>query len=285
MYVVTAATGQLGRLVVRHLLDRVPADRVAVVVRDPAKAADLADRGVAIRTADHDDAESLVGVFGPGDRVLLVSGNEFGIRVAQHAAVVDAAKAAGVALLAYTGILGGPNTRFLVADDHHVTERLIQDSGVPYTFLRNGWYTENYTARLPGVPAGGTILGSAAPDSRLATAARTDYAEAAAIVLTGPGHEYATYELAGDTAWTLAEYADVVTRLSGTPVAYRALPAAEYARALRAAGLPEPMIPVFADTEAAIARGELATTTGHLADLLGRPTTPLADSVTAALNP
>ncbi|WP_406290809.1 NAD(P)H-binding protein [Embleya sp. NBC_00896] len=283
MFVVTAATGQLGRLVVEQLLARVPADQVAVVVRDAAKAADLAALGVEVRIADHGDPAALAGVFGPGDRVLLISGNEFGTRIAQHAAVVDAATVAGVALLAYTGILGGPATRFTVADDHHVTERLIEDSGLPYTFLRNGWYTENYTGQLPGVLASGAVIGTTAPDSRLATASRADYAEAAAIVLVGPGHENATYELSGDTAWTLREYAAEVTRQSGTPVAYRPLPDADYAEILIGAGLPDFMAAVFADTENAIGRGELATVTGDLSRLLGRPTTPLADTIAAAL--
>ncbi|WP_163551943.1 NmrA family NAD(P)-binding protein [Candidatus Frankia alpina] len=258
MLVVTGATGQLGRLVVRHLLQRVP--------------------------ADHDIPDSLSGAFSAGDRVLLISGNEFGRRLAQHTAVISAARTAGVGLLAYTGILGGAATRFVVADDHHATEKAIEDSGLPYTFLRNGWYTENYTGQLPGVLASGAIIGTADPDSRIATATRDDYAEAAAAVLAGEDHGNTTYELSGDTAWSLREYAAEISRQSGTQVVYQQLAVDDYRKNLADAGLPEAMLSVFTDTEDAIARGELAGTSGDLSRLIGHPTTPLAATITAALN-
>ncbi len=283
MLVVTGATGQLGRLVVRHLLQRVPADQIAVLVRDPARAAHPAAHGAEIRTADHDIPDSLSGAFSAGDRVLLISGNEFGRRLAQHTAVISAARTAGVGLLAYTGILGGAATRF-VADDHHATEKAIEDSGLPYTFLRNGWYTENYTGQLPGVLASGAVIGTADPDSRIATATRDDYAEAAAAVLAGEDHENTTYELSGDTAWSLREYAAEISRQSGTQVVYQQLAVDDYRKNLADAGLPEAMLSVFTDTEDAIARGELAGTSGDLSRLIGHPTTPLAATITAALN-
>ncbi|BDM70182.1 hypothetical protein HEK616_36690 [Streptomyces nigrescens] len=178
MLIVTGATGQLGRLVVEHLLELVPADQVAAVVRDPGKAADLAARGIQLRTADYDKPHSLAGAFGAGDRVLLISGNDTARRVPQHLAVIEAAKAAGVAQLAYTSILGGGAGRTVFAA-HHTTEQAIQDSGLPYTFLRNGWYTEIYTAQLPTMLEHGVLLGAAAPDSRIASATRADYAAAA----------------------------------------------------------------------------------------------------------
>ncbi|WP_285551745.1 SDR family oxidoreductase [Actinoplanes regularis] len=283
MIVVTGATGQLGRLVVRHLLELVPADQLAVVVRDRARATHPAEHGITVRTADHDIPESLIDAFQPGDRVLLVSGNQLGRRLAQHDAVIQAAKTADVALLAYTSILGGPATRFVIADDHQATEHAIEQSGLPFTFLRNGWYTENYTTQLPHVLARGTVIGTADGHSRLATATRDDYAAAAAAVLAGTGHENMTYELSGDRSWSLHEYAAEVSRHAGENITYQQISAVDYQRMLSAAGLPDAMLPVFVDTEDAIARGELATVTGDLSRLIDRPTTSLPAAIKTQL--
>ncbi|MGW7287771.1 SDR family oxidoreductase [Streptomyces sp. NPDC054847] len=280
--VVTGATGALGRLVVDELLATVPADRVAAVVRDKEKGADLADRGVELRVADYDEPATLDGAFRPGDRVLLVSGSEVGRRVPQHTAVIEAAKAAGVAQLAYTGVLGGPDADFDLAAEHRATEQLILDSGVPYTFLRNGWYTENYTAALSSVLEHGAVVGSAG-DGRIASATRADYAAAAAAVLTGEGHLGRAYELSGDTAWSLAEYAAELSRQTGRTITYNEVPAETHLSILTGAGVPEPFARILVDVDAAIARGLLARTTGDLARLAGRPTTPLADTISAAL--
>jgi NAD(P)H dehydrogenase (quinone) len=280
--VVTGATGALGRLVVEELLATVPADRVAAVVRDKEKGADLADRGVELRIADYDEPATLEGAFRPGDRVLLVSGSEVGRRVPQHTAVIEAAKAAGVAQLAYTGVLGGPDADFDLAAEHRATEQLILDSGLPYTFLRNGWYTENYTAALSPVLEHGAVVGSAG-DGRIASATRADYAAAAAAVLTGEGHLGRAYELSGDTAWSLAEYAAELSRQTGRTITYNEVPAETHLSILTGAGVPEPFARILVDVDAAIARGRLARTTGDLARLAGRPTTPLADTISAAL--
>ena len=284
MIVVTGATGQLGRLVVRNLIDLVPADRIAVVVRDPARATHPAEHGIEVRVADHDVPASLTGAFQAGDRVLLISGNQFGLRRAQHEAVIDAAKAADVALLAYTSILGGPDTQFVVADDHHTTERAIEDSGLPFSLLRNGWYTENYTAQLPTVLKHGAVVGTADPDSRLATATRNDYAAAAATVLAGEGHENTVYELSGDEAWSLHEYATEISQQSGQDITYRQVSATEYRQILTDSGLPAAMLDVFVETEDAIARGELATVTGDLHRLIGRSSTSLAEVIRTQMN-
>jgi NAD(P)H dehydrogenase (quinone) len=280
--VVTGATGALGRLVVEELLAAVPADRIAAVVRDKEKGADLADRGVELRIADYDEPATLEGAFRPGDRVLLVSGSEVGRRVPQHTAVIEAAKAAGVAQLAYTGVLGGPDADFDLAAEHRATEQLILDSGLPYTFLRNGWYTENYTAALSPVLEHGAVVGSAG-DGRIASATRADYAAAAAAVLTGEGHLGRAYELSGDTAWSLAEYAAELSRQTGRTITYNEVPAETHLSILTGAGVPEPFARILVDVDAAIARGRLARTTGDLARLAGRPTTPLADTISAAL--
>ncbi|MFI6642365.1 SDR family oxidoreductase [Streptomyces sp. NPDC050504] len=282
--VITGATGHLGRLVVEELLTthRVPAGDIAAVVRNEEKAADLAARGVELRIADYGDPASLEGAFRAGERVLLISGSEVGRRVPQHTALVEAAKAAGVAQLAYTGVLGGPGADFDLAAEHKVTERLILDSGLPYTFLRNGWYHENYTEHLAPVLEHGAVVGNAG-DGRVASAARADYAAAAAAVLTGEGHLGRTYELSGDTAWSFAEYAAEVARAAGREIAYRNVTAAEHQAILAGAGLPEPLPAILADVDVAIGRGLLAGTSGDLARLIGRPTTPVATAVETAV--
>ncbi|MGP3966177.1 SDR family oxidoreductase [Streptomyces sp. 6N223] len=278
MLVVTGATGHLGRLVIEALLTTVPADQVAAVARDEEKAQPLAQRGVEVRVGDYDRPDTLGGAFRAGDRVLFVSGSEVGRRVPQHEAVVAEARRAGVALLAYTSILGGPAADFTLAREHQATERMILDSGLPYTFLRNGWYHENYTENLAPVLEHGAVVGSAG-QGRVASASRADYAAAAAAVLTGEGHEGRAYELSGDVAWSYAEYAAEVARQSGREIVYSEVPPEQHVAILTGAGLPEPLARVLVDVDAAIGRGLLAGTTGELAALIGRPTTPLADAV------
>jgi len=280
--VVTGASGALGRLVVEHLLTAVPASEVAAVVRDKEKAAGLAARGVELRIADYDRPETLKDAFHAGDRVLLISGNQVGSRVAQHTAVIDAAKAAGVAQLAYTGILGGPEADFTLADEHRATEQLILDSGLPYTFLRNGWYTENQTENLAPVLAHGAVVGSAG-EGKIAYATRDDYAAAAAAVLTGEGHLNRAYELSGDTALSYADYAAVVAKATGKEIVHNDVPAAVHQEILTGAGLPEGFAAILVDVDQAVRRGRLAGTSGDLARLIGRPTTPVSDTVAAAV--
>ncbi|MEU6842663.1 SDR family oxidoreductase [Streptomyces sp. NPDC046716] len=281
--VVTGATGHLGRLVVEGLLAAgVPAGDIAAVVRSQEKGAALAARGVELRIADYSAPDTLKNAFRAGDRVLFVSGSEVGQRAAQHQAVIDAAKGAGVALLAYTGVLGGPDADFALADEHKVTEQAILDSGLPYTFLRNGWYHENYTENLAPVLEHGAVLASAG-EGRVASASRADYAAAAVAVLTGEGHENRAYELSGDTAWSLAEYAAEVARQSGKDVAYRNVTPEQNREVLVGAGLPAPFADILVDVDAAIAKGLLARGDGDLSRLIGRPTTPLADAVAQAL--
>jgi NAD(P)H dehydrogenase (quinone) len=214
--------------------------------------------------------------------VLFVSGSEPGRRVPQHAAVVTAATEAGVALLAYTGVLGGPDADFVLADEHKATEELILASKLPYVFLRNGWYTDVYTGNLGPVLEHGAVVGSAG-DGRIASAARVDYAAAAAAVLAGEGHENKIYELSGDTAWSLAEYAAEVSELTGRDIVYRNVSAEEHEAILVGAGVPAAFARILVDVDAAIARGLLSRTDGDLARLIGRPTTPLRESLAAAL--
>ncbi|CAL9300021.1 SDR family oxidoreductase [Streptomyces sp. SudanB182_2057] len=279
--VVTGATGHLGRHVVAQLLEKVPAEHITAVVRDAAKGADLAARGVRLAVADYDAPETLDGLFAAGDKVLLISGSEVGKdRVAQHTAVIEAAKAAGVALLAYTSAPG--TLTAALADDHRATEKVLLASGLPYTLLRNGWYHENYTEHLAPVLEHGAVV-QAAGDGRVSSAARADYAAAAVAVLTGEGHENATYELGGDEAWSFTEYAAELSRQTGREIGYRPVSVAELTGVLTGAGLPEPLAGILAGVDASIAEGELVVSSGDLSRLIGRPTTPLAEAVTAAL--
>ncbi|GAA1295874.1 NAD(P)-dependent oxidoreductase [Planotetraspora silvatica] len=282
--VITGATGQLGRLIITDLLAAgVPADGITAVARSTEKAADLVAKGVGLHIADYDRPETFVGVFRPEDRVLLISGTDVGRRTAQHAAVIDAAKAAGVAQLAYVGVFGGPKTDLLLAGDHHETERLILDSGLPYTFLRNNWYSEMYTGDLAGIVERGAVVNHVAEDGRVATATRSDYAAAAAVVLRTDGHLDKAYELGGDTAWTFEEFAEELTRQTGTKVVHTSVPAAELKAILTGVGVPEGFADVLVDVDEGISRGLLAATPGDLSRLTGRPTTPIADAIAAAL--
>lgn len=280
---VTGATGKLGRLAIQELLDRgVPAGEIVAAVRSPEKAADLAARGVQVREADYTRPETLATAFAGTDKLLLISGSEVGQRVPQHQNAVDAAVAAGVSLIAYTGVLNADTTGIALAAEHKATEEIIRGSGLPYVFLRHGWYVENYTENLAPALQHGAILG-AAGEGRVAAATRADFAAAAAAVLTGEGPTNIAYELGGDEPFTLAELAAEVSRQSGTEVVYRDLPADEYAKALVAVGLPEGYAGILADSDLGIARGELTTGSGHLRSLIGRPSTGLADAVAVAL--
>ncbi|MFJ7122371.1 SDR family oxidoreductase [Streptomyces albogriseolus] len=279
--VVTGASGKLGRHVVEQLLEKVPAGQVTAVVRDPERVADLAERGVRVAVADYNAPETFDGLFAAGDKVLLISGNEFDKgRVRQHSVVIDAARAAGVALLAYTSAPGSLTAT--LADDHRGTERALLDSGVPYVLLRNGWYHENYTENLTPVLEHDAVV-AAAGEGRISSASRADYAAAAVAVLTGEGHENTTYELGGDEAWSFAEYAAELSRQTGREIVYNPVTPEALTGILTGAGVPEPMAAVFAGVDAAIAEGQLVVDSGDLSRLAGRPTTPLAEAVAAAL--
>lgn len=282
MILVTGATGQLGRLVIRNLLETVPAAQVVAAVRSPAKAADLAALGVQVREADYTRPATLAAAFAGVTKALLISSSEIGQRAAQHAAVIQAAKSAGVQLVAYTSILRAPASRMALAVEHRETETMLQSSGVPHVLLRNGWYTENYTGSIGAALAHGVVLG-AAGSGRIASATRADYAAAAAAVLVRDGQAGKVYELAGDHPFTMAEYAAEVARQSGKPVRYQDLPEAGYQAALVSVGLPEGFAALLAQSSACSAHDELYDAGRQLSALIGRPTTPLADAVAAAL--
>ncbi|BFR49844.1 SDR family oxidoreductase [Nitratidesulfovibrio sp. HK-II] len=282
MIAVTGASGQLGRLVMEGLLARVPAENIVAAVRNPAKVADLAARGVVVRAADYAKPETLDAAFAGVDRLLLISSSEVGGRVPQHRNVIEAARRAGVGLVAYTSILHADTTPLGLGAEHRETEALLRASGLPHVLLRNGWYTENYLASLPAALQHGAFVGSAG-QGRIASATREDYAAAAVAVLTGEGHAGKVYELAGDTAYTLAELAAEVSRQTGRQIGYADMPQAEFRNVLVGAGLPEPIADLLADSDAGAARGGLFDDGRQLSALIGRPTTPLSALMETAL--
>ena len=282
MIVVTGATGQLGRLVITALLKTVPASQIVAAVRTPAKAADLAALGVLVRQADYAQPATLVNAFTGAEKLLLISSSEVGQRVPQHQAVIDAAKQAGVKLIAYTSVLHADKGLLGLAQEHIATEAALKASGIPAVILRNGWYTENYAASIPPALAHGALLGSA-KDGRIASAARADYADAAAAVLTRDGQAGKVYELAGDEAYTLTEFAAEVAAQSGKSVVYKDLPEADFKAALMGAGLPDYVAALLSDSDAGAAKGGLFDDSRTLSALIGRPTTPLKTVVADAL--
>ena len=276
---VTGATGNLGRLIIAALQER-GADPQSIVAgaRDTAKAAGL---GVRVARLDYTDPASITTALDGVDTVVLVSGSEVGQRVAQHRAVIDAAKEAGVAKFIYTSAPKATTSDLVLAPEHKATEELIAESGLPAVILRNNWYTENYAADLARAAETG-VLAAGAGDGRVASASRKDFAEAAAVVALEDGHIGQVYELGGDVAWTYGDLAAAFSEITGRPVSYQALSVDEQLAALREAGLDEGTAGFVAALDAGIRDGALAETDGTLSRLIGRPTTPLIDGLRAA---
>jgi NAD(P)H dehydrogenase (quinone) len=281
--VVTGATGHLGRLIVEALLrDGTPASEIVAGGRDLAKLDDLKALGVAVARIDYNDPASMTAAFDGADTLMLVSSGVPGNRVAEHSAAIDAAKAAGITRIVYTSAPAATTSALLLAPEHKATEEYLQAAGIPFTILRNSWYTENYTGAAQQAIATGTLAASVG-DGRVASASRVDFADAAAAVLTSDGHENATYELSGDTAWDHTELAATISDISGKPVVYTPLTPEEHQAALIAAGLDEGTAGFVVGLDGNIRDGLLAVTTGDLSRLIGRPTTPLREGLAAAL--
>ncbi|MDU6924604.1 SDR family oxidoreductase [Franconibacter helveticus 513] len=278
MIAITGATGQLGHLVIDALLKTVAAEQIVAIARDPAKAADLTAKGVQVRRADYGDATALTAALSGVKKLLLISSSEVGQRTAQHRNVIEAAKAAGVGFIAYTSLLHADRSPLGLAQEHVATERMLTESGIPFALLRNGWYTENYLASVPPALEHGVFIGSAG-DGKIASATRADYAEAAARVLTLDNQAGNVYELAGDEAWTLADLSALLSQQSGKPVVYQNLSEADFKAALLGAGLPEPLAALLANSDAGASKGGLFDDSRQLSALIGRPATPLAESV------
>ncbi|MFE3456522.1 SDR family oxidoreductase [Nocardiopsis aegyptia] len=279
--VITGATGQLGRLVVEDLLaGGLPADQITATGRDTAKLADLSARGVSTARADFEDPASLKAAFQGADTLLLVSSSEVGKRVDQHRNAVEAAKDAGVGHIVYTSVLNATESSLVLAPEHKATEEIILASGLTHTFLRNGWYSENYEQQLHQARETGTVLTSAGA-GRVASASRPDYAAAAAAVLRDPAaHADAVYELSGDTAWTFDELAAAMAQALGREVALTNVTPEEHEAVLSGVGLDEGTARFVVGLDTGTREGELSSTTGELSRLIGRPTTPLVETLT-----
>ncbi|ELY2641652.1 SDR family oxidoreductase [Cronobacter sakazakii] len=284
MIAITGATGQLGQRVIDTLLNTVAAQEIVAIVRNPAKAAALSARGVQVRAADYNDVAALTAALTGVEKVLLISSSEVGQRATQHRNVIDAAKTAGVKLIAYTSLLHADRSPLGLADEHVATEKMLADAGIPYVLLRNGWYTENYLASVPPALEHGVFIGSAG-DGKIASASRQDYAEAAAKVLTLDNQAGRVYELAGDHAWTLRDLSALLSKETGKTVAYQNLSEADFAAALTGAGLPEGFAKLLADSDIGASKGGLFDDSRQLSALIGRPTTSLEASLRESLKP
>ncbi|MBN1321466.1 MAG: SDR family oxidoreductase [Thermoleophilia bacterium] len=280
---VTGATGQLGRLVVGGLLQRVAPENIVAVVRDAVKAGDLAAQGVSVRVAPYDDRPALEAALGGVDKVLLISGSEVGKRVPQHQNLIDAAKSAGVEHVAYTSAPKATTSPLILAPEHKATEEYLTVSGLGYTILRNSWYTENYVRTVETAKQTGTIV-AAVGEGRVASATRADYAAGAVAVLLGEGHDGKVYELSGDYAWDYDELAAVASKIIGNPVSYQPVDGPTLVDILTGAGMERPAAEFVAALDGNIAAGLLSGVTGEVSALIGRPTTPLEEGLRAAMS-
>ena len=279
---ITGATGQLGQFVIEALLKQTNASNIVALVRNIDKASDLKEKGIELRHFDYDQPESLVPALQGVDKLLLISANEIGRRTPQHKAVIEAAQKANVKYIAYTSLLNADKSPLGLSQEHRETEALIKNSGLAYTFLRNNWYSENYLAGVAHTVETGTLYG-AAGDGRISSAARQDYAEAAAKVLTSEGHNNKTYELASSTSFTLSDLASFIAEASGKEIKYQNISADDYTKALTAAGLPAGLVDVIVDADVQTQKGAMFSNSNDLEQLIGRSATLIQDQVQAIL--
>ncbi|SFU20104.1 NAD(P)H dehydrogenase (quinone) [Algoriphagus locisalis] len=275
---ITGATGQLGKLVVEQLKSRTDASDLIALVRSPQKVEDIEARAFDYNAPESME-ESLQGIH----TLLLISGNEIGKRAMQHKNVINAAKEAGIKWIVYTSLLRADTSTLSLAEEHLATEKYLNESGISFTLLRNGWYTENYSGSIPGALAAGAFIGSAG-DGKISSASRADFAEAAAAVLTGEGHEGKVYELAGDQSFTLKDFAVEISKQTGKDIPYQDLSEQEYSKALQGFGLPDRIADGIASWDVSASKGDLYAEDKTLSKLIDHPTTPMSESIKAILN-
>jgi NAD(P)H dehydrogenase (quinone) len=279
---VTGATGELGRIVTRLLLERHPAIHVVALVRDLAKAEALADLGAELRSFDYDRPETLRGALEGVDKLLLISGNAVGERERQHRAVIEAARRAAVGLIAYTSVLRASETSLPIAAEHKATETILRDTAIPHVLLRHGWYLENYIFRVKVAAESGSLV-HCAGDGRISGAARRDYAEAAVAILTSPENQAGkVYELAGSANFTFADMATETQRVIGKPVAAIDLPKPEFEAAMVEIGLPPFVAALIAKSDYGAREGGLFDDSRTLERVIGREPTLLQQIVDSA---
>ena len=278
MIAITGASGQLGRFVIHNLLKEVEPSQLTAIVRNPEKVADLQAVGVRIRKADYSAADTWPAALAGVEKLLLISSSEVGNRAIQHANVIGAAQNAKLQLLAYTSILHADTSPLPLGQEHLETEKLLKQSGIPHVLLRNGWYTENYAASIPSALEHGSLFG-AAGHGKIASAARADYASAAAKVLLSKNQAGKVYELAGDTAYTLEDFAAEITLQTGKKIQYTDLGLEGYLNLLLQVGLPAPVARLLAESDTGASQGGLFDDSRQLSRLIGRPTTPFAETI------
>ncbi|UZR97398.1 SDR family oxidoreductase [Chondrinema litorale] len=276
---VTGATGQLGNFVVAELKKRVASEDIVALVRTPEKAAEL---GVEAREFNYDKSATLTESLKGIDHLLLISGSEVGKRKEQHTNVINAAKEAGIQWIVYTSLLHADQSSLSLAEEHLATEAALKESGLTHTILRNGWYTENYTGSIAGALQAGAFVGSAG-EGKVSSAARIDFAEAAAIVITDTSYKGKVFELAGDEYYTLSDLAAEISKQTGKDIPYNNLPEKDYAEILKSVGLPEGLAYAIAGWDVGASKDDLYDDSKQLSKILGRKTTPLSESVKAAL--
>lgn len=276
---VTGASGQLGQLVISQLLERTEAKNIVALVRNPEKLSDLSSKGIEVRAFDYaHNADELSIQLAGVDKLLLISSSEIGQRTTQHQNVINAAKLAHVKFVAYTSLLKADTSPLLLAQEHVETEQYLKTSDIPYTLLRNNWYSENYAMGLAQAVEQGKIFG-ATHHGKIASASRLDYATAAGVVLTQEGHENKVYELAGDTSYTLDDVAKWVTEISKKEVTYNDLSEEEYKALLIQVGLPEGFATILANSDDGVFKDALYSDSKDLHKLIGRATTSMQETI------
>ena len=280
---ITGATGKFGTKVMEILLKTVPAEHLAVSVRNPEKAEALCAQGVDVRQGDFDQPETLDAAFAGIDRLLLISADgDNETRIRQHANAVAAAERAGVSFIAYTSLANAQESKNLFAPTHQATEADIVKTGIPYSFLRNNWYLENEISGIQGVLAGAPWVTSAGA-GKVGWALQQDYAEAAAAVLSGDGYENTIYELSGKVL-TQEEIAAALGIVLGKEITVKQVDDATYADIMQAAGVPDFVIPILIEIQKSIRVGSLDVESNDFDKLLGRPATPINEALSQIVN-
>ena len=279
MILITGANGHLGAATIGHLLQSLPADRIAGMVRSAEKGEELRRKGVTVRVGDYAKPKTLTESFRGVKKLLLVSGTDLENRIEQHRHAIDAAVEAGVEHVVYTSVYRRENAGGVLgklAEGHIATEEYLKQSGLPYTFLLNTLYAEVLPLFFgPAVLEQGIYL--PAGDGAFSPAERDEMAEAAARILTGKGHAGRSYAIANVQNHTYAEIAAMLSDITGKEIAYTPAEPGQFTKVMQGAGVPDEAIDVTVAFSQAIAQGELRTPQTDLPALLGREPRPLRE--------
>ncbi|WP_339159504.1 SDR family oxidoreductase [Paenibacillus sp. FSL W8-0186] len=276
---VTGVTGKLGTKIVETLLKSVPADQLAVSVRNPEKAEGFRARGVEVRQGDFDHPKTLDTALTGIDRLLIISADgDNETRIRQHTNAVAAAERAGVKFIAYTSLVNAKESKMFLSPPHKATEEAILRTRIPYSFLRNNWYLENEISSIQGVLAGAPWVTSAG-SGKVGWALQQEYAEAAAAVLAEDGHENTVYELSGKLM-TQEQFASALGEVLGKDIPVQQVDDEAYADIMKGAGVPDFLVPFLIGIQQGIREGGLEVESNDFEKLLGRPATPVREALT-----